>query len=186
MKTSYAVACVVVGLILTPVSNVQAGIVYTSQVVSSVTEEPPGIFNYDFTVINTSAGPQFGDWGGQQNIEVWPSVVDFEIPLDDPAVVQNVQSPGKNWSYEFLSDQDYVARYGEHNPFGSAYVLHWFGPMSYNGTWWSCASRIRAAVRRSREPPFVSPRISLTGNPLTTTAPCGLYGHWDSDITGPD
>lgn len=130
MKISYAVTCVLVVVILAPVSNVQGEVIYTSQVTSLVTENPSGTFNYDFTVVNTSTGPQFGDWGGQQNIEVWPSVVDFEIPLDDPAVVQDIQSPEKNWSYEFLSDQDYVARYGEHNPFGSAYVLHWFGPMS--------------------------------------------------------
>lgn len=101
------------------------GICRSSEVSTVVTENVlDGTWTYNYTVFNTSPGPQFFS-DGEVTREVWPLIVDYEVPLDDPGVVSGIQSP-TDWSHEFLSATEYLARYGEANPFGSAWVLHWF------------------------------------------------------------
>ena len=51
--------------------------------------------------------------------------MDYEIPLDSPDIIWNIESP-ETWHYEFLSAQDFLDRYGVPNAFNSAYVLHWY------------------------------------------------------------
>ena len=96
-------------------------IIRTSDVTSVVTHNGNGTYTYNYTVKNTSPGNQI-----EGNItDIWPLIVDYEVPLDNPSVVFDVLSPGE-WSYEFISADQYLARFGEVNPFGSAYVLHWY------------------------------------------------------------
>jgi hypothetical protein len=96
----------------------------TSDVSSIVTEDSPGIWTYNFTVINTSPAPQSFLNGNDQEIDVWPLIVDYELPLYDPDVVFDVASPD-GWSYEFINADDYESIYGEANPFGSEWIIHW-------------------------------------------------------------
>jgi len=101
----------------------QWDITRTSDVSSIVIDNGDGTWTYDFTVINTSPAPQFvGDTG--QEIDVWPLIVDYELPLDSPDVLLEVYSPG-GWNYEFFSAEEYESIYGEANPFGSAWIIHW-------------------------------------------------------------
>lgn len=102
-------------------AGVEPTIVRTSDVSTVVTDNGDGTYTYDYTVTNTSPAPQSG-WNGG---EVWPVIVDFEVPLDSPSVVWNVQSP-ETWSHEFLSAGVFFDRYGVTNAFNSAYILHWF------------------------------------------------------------
>ncbi|MEM3485804.1 MAG: hypothetical protein QXI12_09300 [Candidatus Methanomethyliaceae archaeon] len=107
-------------------------VIRTSEVSAVVTQNNDGSYNYNYTVKNTSPAPQwiFGE------VEVWPMIVDFEIPLNSPNDVWNVKSP-EGWSYEFISFSDYQGRFGEPNPFMSPYVLHWYtgvevvGPLAF-------------------------------------------------------
>jgi hypothetical protein len=96
-------------------------VIRTSEVSSVVTTNGDGTYTYNYNVINTSPGGQ-----SEGNIiDIWPLIVDYEVPLNSPSVVSNVLSPGQ-WSYEFISADQYLTRYGEANPFGSAYILHWY------------------------------------------------------------
>lgn len=117
-------------------------IVRSSEVTTTVTfNASTGLYTYDYTVINTSPGPQ--TYNDVNN--VWPCIVAYDVPLDDPSVVNNIQSP-YTWAYQFISAQEYIDRYGEANPFGSAYVLHWYDfwffnastmivPVGFNAAW---------------------------------------------------
>ena len=69
---------------------------------------------------NDSPAPQWVD-----DLEIWPGIIGYEIPLDHPSVVWNVTSPD-TWDYRFLSAAEYQLEYGTPNPFGSAYVLQWY------------------------------------------------------------
>lgn len=107
-------------LFLLLVGQASAVVIRTSDVSTVVTPLPGGGFEYNYTVTNTSPAPQF-----EAGIEVWPLIVDYEVPLDDPSVVRNVLSPD-GWAFEFISADEYLFRFGEANPFGSPWVLHWF------------------------------------------------------------
>ncbi len=71
--------------------------------------------------MNDSPAPQW-IW---EEVEVWPSIVGYEIPLDHPSVVWSLTSP-ETWNYRFLSADEYQLEYGTPNPFLSAYVLQWY------------------------------------------------------------
>lgn len=108
-------------------SNVSAEVIRTSEVSTVVTANPDGTYTYNYTVRNTSPAPQ---WIG--DIEVWPTIIDYEVPLDDPSVVWNILSPS-GWGYEFISYDEYRMRFGEPNPFASPWVLHWYtGGVAYD------------------------------------------------------
>lgn len=94
--------------------------VRTSDVTTVVTESQ-GIYTYNFTVINTSSAGYFLN---DQGLNVWPLIVDYEIPLTHLSDIYDILSPDY-WAYEILSDQEYFSRYGEENPFDSSYILHW-------------------------------------------------------------
>jgi len=102
------------------VGQVQSSVIRTSEVSTVVTVNPDGSYTYNYTVKNTSPAPQW-IWN---EVEVWPTIVDFEIPLNHPSVVWNISSP-EGWGYEFISYDEYILRYGEH-PFNSPWVLHWY------------------------------------------------------------
>lgn len=104
----------------------------TSEVTSVVTINPDGTFKYNYTVINTSPAPQWIESEGGVEVEVevwptevWPTIVDYEVPLDSPGDIWGILSP-EYWSYEILSYSDYITRFGEPNPFGAPYILHWY------------------------------------------------------------
>jgi len=96
------------------------GIIRTSEVTSEVTQNPNGKYTYNDTVTNTSPGPQF-----VRELPVWPLIIDFEVPLESPSIVWDIASP-ETWDYEFISYGDYRSRFGEPNPFGAPWVLHWY------------------------------------------------------------
>lgn len=56
---------------------------------------------------------------------VWPAIIGYEIPLDDPGVVSDILSPATR-SYRFLSAAEYKVEYGVPKPFNSSYVLQWY------------------------------------------------------------
>ena len=91
-------------------------IIRTSAVSSVVEAMTDGSYRYEFTVQNTSPA-------GQQ---VWPLIIDFEIPIDHPDEVWDIGYPDPSWSHEILSAADYELSFGVSNPFGSAYILHWY------------------------------------------------------------
>lgn len=99
-------------------------IVRSSEVSTVVTDNQDGTYTYNYTVINTSPGPQ-PIFDGETLYEVWPLIVDYEVPLNAPSDVWDIVSPA-TWDHEFISAAEYITRYGEANPFGSAYILHWF------------------------------------------------------------
>jgi len=117
-------------------SAVSAEVIRTSEVSTVVTVNPDGTYTYNYTVKNTSHAPQWID----EVIEVWPTIVDFEVPLDHPSIVWDIGSP-EEWAYEFISFDEYQMRFGEPNPFSSPWVLHWYtmfpafdrGALSANG-----------------------------------------------------
>lgn len=91
-------------------------IIRTSEVSTIVTNNQDGTFTYNYTVKNTFPAPQ---WLGIPNgitTQVWPMIVDYEVPLDSLSVVWDIKSPD-GWTYEFISFSDYMKRYGEPNPF---------------------------------------------------------------------
>lgn len=99
----------------------------TSEVSTQIKQNQDGSYTYNYTLKNTSPAPQLvGDVG------VWPTIIDFEIPLNNPSVVCNISSPDQ-WSYEFISYNDYILRFGEPNPFLSPYVIHWYTLLIPNG-----------------------------------------------------
>lgn len=91
-----------------------------------------GVWTYDYTVINTSRGGWLGDANGNPIYDpitgglsdVWPTIVDYEVPLTNPSDIWNILSPN-GWTYEILSDVEYLTRYEEENPFNASYILHW-------------------------------------------------------------
>ena len=92
----------------------------TSSVVSAMTM-PAGVYQYEFTLTNTSDC----SGGGQQ----WPMIIDFEVPLLSPDSVSNIKSPD-SWSYNILTSAEFQSRFGIANPFGSPYVLHWYDTLA--------------------------------------------------------
>jgi hypothetical protein len=114
-------------------------IIRDSHIGTVVTPLGGGLFKYEYTVFNDSPAPQ---WVGE--LEVWPSIIGYEIPLDHPSVVWDVTSPA-TWNYRFLSALDYQLEYGVPNPFMSAYVLQWYDvepmvarmivPVGFNARW---------------------------------------------------
>lgn len=121
MKRGLVSVCVSAGLLVYASAACQADLIErTSDVSTVVTKNDDGTYTYNYTVWNTSPGPQWVD-----DREIWPIIVDFEIPLDHPDVVWDVQAP-ETWYYEFLSAEEFLDRYGEPNAFNSAYVLHWY------------------------------------------------------------
>ncbi len=92
-----------------------------SHIETTVTDQGGGVFKYEYRVANDSPAPQ---WVSSE-LEVWPSIVGYEIPLDHPSVVWSLTSP-ETWNYRFLSAADYQLEYGTPNPFNSAYVLQWY------------------------------------------------------------
>jgi hypothetical protein len=100
-------------------------VIRTSEVSTVITMDGAN-FVYNYTVINTSPGDQdVFDPQTEQSLFVWPTIVDFEIPIDSPAVVLSILSP-EHWSSEILSASDYETRFGEPNSFGAAFIVHWF------------------------------------------------------------
>ena len=92
----------------------------TSSVVSAMTM-PAGVYQYEFTLTNTSDC----SGGGQQ----WPMIIDFEVPLQSPNSVFDITSPD-SWSYSILTSAEFESQFGIPNPFGSAYVLHWYDTLA--------------------------------------------------------
>ena len=88
----------------------------TSSVVSAMSINA-GVYQYGFTLTNTSDC----SGGGQQ----WPMIIDFEVPLRSPDSVDNITSPN-SWSYSILTSAEFESQFGIANPFGSPYVLHWY------------------------------------------------------------
>ena len=131
MKTknlSVFLGCAVVGAFL-PTALVSQGLddlVRLSHIETTVTPQGGGLFKYEYKVYNDSPAPQ---WRGE--LENWPSIIGYEIPLDHPSVVWNVTSP-LTWDYRFLSAADYQLEYGTPNPFNSAYVLQWYDAMLFD------------------------------------------------------
>lgn len=100
-------------------------IIRDSHIDTVVTPLGGGLFKYEYTVFNDSPAPQ---WVGE--LEVWPSIIGYEIPMDHPSVVWGVTSP-ETWSYRFLSAAEYELEYGVPNPFLSAYVLQWYDALLF-------------------------------------------------------
>lgn len=96
-------------------------IIRDSHIETTVTDQGGGVFKYEYRVVNDSPAPQ---WIFEE-VEVWPSIVGYEIPLDHPSVVWSLTSP-ETWNYRFLSAAEYQLEYGTPNPFNSAYVLQWY------------------------------------------------------------
>jgi len=92
-----------------------------STVVSAMTMNA-GVYDYGFTLTNTS---DCITGGGQQ----WPMIIDFEVPLLSPGSVSNITSPD-SWSYTILTSAEFESRFGIANPFGSPYVLHWYDTLA--------------------------------------------------------
>jgi PEP-CTERM motif len=92
----------------------------TSSVVSAMTM-PAGVYQYEFTLTNTSECT-----GGGQ---MWPMIIDFEVPLQSPDSVYKITSPD-SWSYSILTSAEFESQFGIPNPFGSAYVLHWYDTLA--------------------------------------------------------
>lgn len=119
---SVFLGCAVVGALLpsTLAATVPDDIVRHSHIETTVTPQDGGLFKYEYKVWNDSPAPQ---WVGE--LENWPSIIGYEIPLDHPSVVWDVTSP-ETWDYRFLSAAEYQLEYGTPNPFNSAYVLQWY------------------------------------------------------------
>jgi hypothetical protein len=100
---------------------VVAPILRESHIQTSVSDNGDGTYTYHYTVVNDSPGPQWVDG----EVETWPSIVGYEIPVDDPAVVWNLAAPA-TWNYRFLSAVQYETEYKTPNPFNSRYVLQWY------------------------------------------------------------
>ena len=92
-----------------------------SHITTTVTAIDVNSYQYEYTVWNDSLGDQSG--GGDMP-GVWPLIVGYEVPIDDPSLAQDIVSPD-TWSYRFISNDDYVLEYGL-NPYFSAWVLQWF------------------------------------------------------------
>ncbi len=97
------------------------GIIRSSHIETTVEDLGGGVFKYNYRVVNDSPGPQ---WVFSE-VETWPSIVGYEIPLDHPSVVWDITSPA-TWDHRFLSAFEYEQEYGIPNPFLSAYVLQWY------------------------------------------------------------
>lgn len=104
--------------------------------------KPNDTVKYNYTVHNTSPAPFIIDGGfatfnveiGPGANEVWPLIVDYEIPLPaDLTPIVDVGSP-VGWAHEFLTAAEYEAAFGESNPFGAANILHWYSLASGAGT----------------------------------------------------
>lgn len=137
MRKLLAMFGISLALVAIGTAPADAQVVRTSEVNTVVTGNG-GTWTYNYRVWNTSPGPQNV---GVDLPPVWPLIVDYEVPLDSPSVVSDVMSPS-GWAYEFLSASDYATRYREPNPFGSAYVLHWYEEMIFGeGVWpdWAIA-----------------------------------------------
>jgi hypothetical protein len=91
----------------------------TSSVGTAITA-PNGVYEYTFTLTNTSdcSANDFDYFN-------WPVIVDFEVPLLSPASITDITQPN-GWNYEILTAAEFQAEFGVNNPFGSAYVLHWY------------------------------------------------------------
>lgn len=132
MKTRYFHALLVLGwATVLPAANAGAEpddpIVRNSHIETTVTDQGGGVFKYEYRVVNDSPAPQ---WLFTE-VEVWPSIVGYEIPLNDPGDVWSIASPA-TWDYRFLSALEYEQEYGTSNPFLSAYVLQWYDYEFFN------------------------------------------------------
>lgn len=108
--------CAVIGVF----SPTAGAIERLSHIETTVTPLDGGLFKYEYKVWNDSPAPQWID-----DLEIWPGIIGYEIPLDHPSVVWDVTSPD-TWDYRFLSAAEYQLEYGTPNPFSSAYVLQWY------------------------------------------------------------
>jgi hypothetical protein len=112
------------------VSSPEDEIVRSSTSSTVVTEVSPGIYEYNFTVNNTSDN-YLTNWGGDAfgYTALGPFIVDFEIPIYSLDVLHgglaNVASPA-NWAVELLTSAEYFARFGQDSGLGSDYILHWY------------------------------------------------------------
>ncbi len=91
-----------------------------SHITTAVTGPSSGVYRYEYTVHNDSVQQFFAD----PLREVWPLIIGYEVPLDNPGVLSNIESP-ETWSYRFLDNAAYVNLYGM-NPFQSLWVLQWY------------------------------------------------------------
>jgi len=104
-----------------PAQAITAACYPTSSVVSAMTISA-GVYEYGFTLTNTS---DCITGGGQQ----WPMIIDFEVPLQSPDSVSSISSP-VSWSYSILTSAEFQSQFGITNPFGSPYVLHWYDTLA--------------------------------------------------------
>jgi len=127
-KLTTFLGCAVVGAFLPAAlaSLTLDDIVRLSHIETTVTPQGGGLFKYEYRVYNDSPAPQ---WRGE--LENWPSIIGYEIPLDHPSVVWDVASP-LTWDYRFLSAAEYQWEYGTPNPFNSAFVLQWYDAMLFD------------------------------------------------------
>lgn len=140
-STLVALSALIATLGLARAATTVDPIIRQSHIETTVTDQGGGVFKYEYRVVNDSPAPQ---WVFEGAVEVWPSIIGYEIPLDHPGVVWNVTSP-ETWSYRFLSAADYELEYGVPNPFMSSYVLQWFDadlprarmivPEGFNARW---------------------------------------------------
>jgi hypothetical protein len=113
------------GVVLDPVQRL-------SHIETAVTANVDGTYTYRYRVVNDSPAPQFTEEVEAGSVEVWPAIVGYEIPLDDPSLVWSIASP-ETWGYRFLSAGEYEQEYGQVNPFNSAYVLQWYDTEFFEG-----------------------------------------------------
>jgi hypothetical protein len=58
-------------------------------------------------------------------------IIDFEVPLQSQDSVSNITSP-ESWTYNILTSAEFESQFGVANPFGSAYILHWYDTVAVN------------------------------------------------------
>lgn len=112
--------------LLLPVPALAAGVsnpCTAADSVSTVVTPIAGGNRFTYTLTNTTAC--------DPGANVWPAIVDFELPLTSPSDVSMIVSP-PGWSYEFLTSVEYLARYGIPNPFNAPYILHWYDTVVFD------------------------------------------------------
>jgi hypothetical protein len=133
MRRLVAMLGICLALIAIGSIRAEAEIFRTSDVSTVVMDNGNGTWTYDYTVRNISPAPQFilrsdrtTPCEGLSEVcaEVWPTIIDFEVPLGSLSDAFDIRSP-EFWDYEVLSAAEYEGRFGP-NPFGAPFILHWF------------------------------------------------------------
>ena len=121
-KCSWSVVVTVLLLLAAYPARAATVVCYPTSSVLSAMNMTAGVYHYGFTLTNTS---DCITGGGQ----MWPMIIDFEVPLQSQDSVSNITSPG-SWSYSILTSAAFQSQFGVANPFGSPYVLHWYDTLA--------------------------------------------------------